>query len=222
MPARTGKGTVRTFTWPDECAGQFNHAISTPTSVLTARQCYLKSDHGQGSTLYPSCFLVLSENSKPPKISSPSRFASYWGIKTPHQRHQRHTVPRCTTCRGCSAAPARRVVPITLSPLRRLSSPLLLRPCGTRGRIKAKRPPLTPILSSPLLSSLPLALPSSCVGSKYQTNLPLAVRPACARGLFFWSLAPRPVPPVRNNPPRRVRLPLPLSPLPSPRDSSRA
>jgi hypothetical protein len=207
MPARTGKGTVRTFTWPDECAGQFNHAISTPTSVLTARQCYLKSDHGQGSTLYPSCFLVLSENSKPPKISSPSRFASYWGIKTPHQRHQRHTVPRCTTCRGCSAAPARRVVPITLSPLRRLSSPL--RPCATRGRLKRSASPLT----SPLVVRW----------IKVSNQSPLAVRPACARGLFFWSLAPRPVPPVRNNPPRRVRLPLlPLSPLPSPRDSSRA
>jgi hypothetical protein len=51
MPARTGKGTVRTFSCPDECAGQFNHAVSTPTSVLTARQRYLKSDHGQGSTL---------------------------------------------------------------------------------------------------------------------------------------------------------------------------
>lgn len=170
--------------------------------------------------LYPSCFLVLSENSKPPKISSPSRFASSWGIKTPHQRHHRHTVPRCTTCRGCSAAPARRVVPITLSPLRRLSSPLLLRPCGTRGRIKAKRPPLTPILSSPLLSAAGAAIVVRWIKVSNQSP---PRRPAGVRaGPLFLEPCAAARPPVRNNPPRRVRLPLPLSPLPSHRDSSRA
>lgn len=141
--------------------------------------------------LYPSCFLVLSENSKPPKISSPSRFASYWGInKTPHQRHHRHTVPKCTTCRGCSAAPARRVVPITLPPLRRLSSPLLsVIPAARGGELKrsAPRSRLTP-LSSPLLSSLPLALPSSCVGSKYQTNLPSPSGRRARGASFFGAL----------------------------------
>lgn len=86
------------------------------------------------------------------------------------------------------AARRRRVGSCPSRCLHSVASPLLSSsvPAARGGELK-RSAPRSP-LSSPLLSSLPLALPSSCVGSKYQTNLPSPSGRRARGASFFGAL----------------------------------
>ena len=177
--------------------------VST-TSVLSFYYCdtllltTLKSDEDDQAGWLLSCFVALSENSKPPTISSssgPSRFASSRELKLlTNQRHHRcillqpvGVLQRGALCRSC---PSRC--------LHSVASPSL--------RLRGRR------IKSPVI----LSAPSAAIADRWIQPSPLAVRrPLCASACARAGHGPPLLEPCAAvlspcpNPPRRVRLPLP-------------